>query len=97
MKDEYQVVFTSEATEHIMELVEFYDEKRMGLGDQFVDSLGEVVLGIKDNPRRWQYVEDAASGMRRAIIRRPSVVILYQVVEKKIIIGTIKDARSNWK
>lgn len=95
--DSYQLVITQEASDDIFDLYEFYEEMRAGLGDEFMDAVGSCLLDLEENPFRWQYAYSRRERIRRALIRKPPVVILYEVEDTDIYIGRVKDTRSDWQ
>jgi len=95
--NKYQLIITQEASDDIFDLYEFYEEMRAGLGDAFMDAVGNCLLGIEENPYQWQYAYSRQERIRRALIRKPPVVILYEVEDADIYIGRVKDTRSDWQ
>ena len=51
----YQLVILPEATEEIVGLYDFYEAASTGLGDRFMDKLGDCLNAITENPARFQY------------------------------------------
>lgn len=93
----YRLVLTQEASDDIFDLYEFYKELKPGLGDSFMDSIGDCLAEIEAHPTRWQFAYSQQENIRRALIRVPPVVILYEVEGNSIYAGRVKDARSNWQ
>ncbi|MEM9985593.1 MAG: type II toxin-antitoxin system RelE/ParE family toxin [Bacteroidota bacterium] len=95
--NQYQLIITQEASDDIFDLHGFYEEMQIGLGDEFMDAVGNCLLDIEENPYHWQYAYSRHERIRRALIRKPPVVILYEVENTNIYIGRVKDTRSNWQ
>jgi plasmid stabilization system protein ParE len=92
----YQLIILPEATEEIVDLFDFYEASSTGLGDRFMDKLGDCLNAIEENPSRFQYALTKKERIRRGICTNPSVIVLYWVVKKEIQVLAVRDARSNW-
>jgi plasmid stabilization system protein ParE len=80
--------------EQIDDLYDFYDSQQVGKGGEFIDIPGETLLGISERPTRWQMVEAKERALRRAVIMRPAVVVLYSHDDQTIYVSGVRDARS---
>lgn len=95
-RNEFKLIILPAASDEIYELHLFYEMKRSGFGDEFMDLLGDCLNNILEFPETWQYARTKEEGIRRALLKKHPVVILYKVVEKEIRILAVKDTRSNW-
>ncbi|MEZ4776531.1 MAG: hypothetical protein R3D00_25370 [Bacteroidia bacterium] len=53
----YKLVILEGASTEIMDLFTFFEERKQGAGDIFIDSLGDFLLKIEFNPESWQYAK----------------------------------------
>ncbi len=49
---QYQQIITQGASDDIFDLHVFYEEMQIGLGDEFMDAVGNCLLDIEENPYR---------------------------------------------
>jgi plasmid stabilization system protein ParE len=61
------VVFTVEARAEIREVFDWYEARRPGLGETFIQDLDAVIERLADNPSQFPVVRN---GLHRAILRR---------------------------
>lgn len=95
-RKEFKLIILPAASDEIYELHSFYETKRLGFGDEFMDLLGDCLNNILEFPESWQYARTKEEGIRRALLKKHPVVILYKVIDKEIRVLAVKDTRSNW-
>lgn len=72
-----------EAETEIEEAYERYEEKRPGLGEEFLASLRTSLSEIEESPRRFPLVRGE---MRRAVLRRFPYSLYFSVTSTKAIV-----------
>jgi plasmid stabilization system protein ParE len=89
---EYEIIIRPEAEKDLTEAFVWYEDKRRGLGFDF---LLQVDAGLRFVARNPQIYAPAYKGTRKHIIKRFPYKIIYVVEERKIIIlGVIHGRRS---
>lgn len=61
----------------LLEIRDYYEERSVGLGRDFVEEFDRIVLRIADAPERWRIVK---GDIRRALLRRFPYVIYFRCV-----------------
>jgi toxin ParE1/3/4 len=72
----YQVDFRTEALQDILEAIEWYEEKREGLGDELFIAIENEKHFIEQNPYHY---EDKYKGIRKAITKRFPYILYYRI------------------
>jgi hypothetical protein len=72
----WQVSYRPEVERDISEAIAWYEEKRMGLGDEFMSEFLVAIKRIRDNPFLFAV---AANGLRSCRIKRFSYIIHYVI------------------
>lgn len=70
-----RVRFRTEAVADVTLAREWYEAKRPGLGDAFVDSLAEVIDLVQELPEAFPVIAD---GLNRALLRRFPYALYYR-------------------
>ena len=73
--------FHPEAEAEFAEAAEWYDERRPGLGRNFVAAVRAKVDEIRGAPERWPSVR----GVRRTLVHRFPYAVVYREVENEMI------------
>ena len=82
----FHLVFKEEARLDVIEITQWYDFKRTGLGDSFLIELDLVLDRIKHNPNEFQIKR---KDIRHGILKRFPYLIIYRVEEKQIFIHSV--------
>jgi len=72
----YLVDFRIEAHQDILEAIEWYEEKREGLGDELFIAIENEKHFIEHNPYHY---EDKYKGIRKAITKRFPYILYYRI------------------
>jgi plasmid stabilization system protein ParE len=83
------LIFTSEVEWDISDAYEWYEEQRVGLGEEFLTSVDACVKQILRNPTMYARVHEE---YRRALTRRFPYAIFYEVVDETVSIYAILHA-----
>jgi plasmid stabilization system protein ParE len=73
-----ELIFTPEAEIDLSEAYDWYEGRRVGLGEEFLSSVEACLEGIKRFPAMYAVVHD---DFRRALIRRFPYAVLYEHTE----------------
>lgn len=85
------LIFTSEVEWDLSDAYSWYEEQRVGLGEEFMTSVDACVEGILRNPTMYARVHEE---YRRALTRRFPYAIFYEVVDDTITVyGVFHTAR----
>ena len=71
-----ELVFHPDVEDEVRAAYRFYESRRYGLGDDFLDALEAVYGGLRATPEMHQVIEQ---GVRRAILRRFPYSVYYRV------------------
>jgi plasmid stabilization system protein ParE len=79
------------ARTEIQEAYEWYEERRQGLGEEFLDAVREVLEAVESAPLRFPVIR---KDVRRALLRRFPYSILYLVEpEVTVVLGCFHGRR----
>ena len=90
----YKIEIRPLAVIEIIEAYDWYEEQRNGLGNDFLDELESFYSILNANPNTYSYFEKP---VREGKIKRFPYVVIYEVVEKSIIIYSVFMSRQNPK
>ncbi len=91
---DYVLVFRPEIRDELDEAYNWYEQKKVGLGDEFLDCIDELLDRICLMPQSYPIVY---RDVRRAIIKRFPYAIYYRLVSSRIIVTAIFHSRRNPK
>lgn len=82
----YSLEIKDEANLEILEAYRYYEEKRHGLGEEFLDHLDKYFEIIAINP---QLFPQKRKLYREAYLKRLPFLIIYEIAENKIIVYSL--------
>jgi len=85
-------ILLPEAEEELRQAMRWYDERRAGLGTEFLGVVEAALNDITSAPQRWPAWEHDAR-YRRFVLRRFPYVVFYQVRGKTMEIVAVAHAR----
>lgn len=92
---------TAGARQDLLEVADWYDRRRPGLGDEFGDAFDAAVRAILANPRMYARTEEEVEGFetRDYLIARFQFRLVYAVFDQEILIASLQRGRpeSNWR
>ena len=96
--ERYELVITEEAAEEIEAIRDFNESRKKGLGFEYLEDILDCLERIHQRPRDFQYYRSAKEGIRRGLSKRFSIIILYDIDQKreKLEILTVADSRQDW-
>jgi len=79
-----------EAEQDLTEARDWYDRKRTGLGDEFIDAVAVAMVELeRDAERRRLYFRD----FRRIVLRRFPYKVFYQVIGDRVVVFRVLHAK----
>lgn len=90
----YTLVLQAEAIIDIQEAYEWYEEQKVGLGDEF---LGELEIGQNKICNHPQYYYSVNDHFRRLKINRFPYVVVYEIEEDIIIVNAVRHTKKKPK
>lgn len=88
----YKLVFKSRAEEDLSHAITWYEDQQPGLGRVFMVELEKCLRYILKNPQQYPSKREP---YREAFIKRFPFVIIYEVIEKEIIIYSVFNTYRN--
>ena len=85
----YELVIQSEAVIDIQKVFEWYEERRAGLGYEFIEEIEEGLGRLSRNPQHYTAINQK---YRRVVIRRFPYLIVYEIEDNKVIVNSIRRA-----
>jgi plasmid stabilization system protein ParE len=79
----YRLVIRPEADAEVAEAAQWYEERRPGLGGEFLDTFVEVTDKIRSNPYLHALIYLEA---RRALLHRFPYSVIYEVHEREVVV-----------
>ena len=83
----YELVLQSEAIIDIQEVFDWYEERRAGLGFEFIEEMEEGFDRLSRNPQHYTAINQK---YRRVGIKRFPYLIVYEIEDNKVIINSIR-------
>jgi plasmid stabilization system protein ParE len=81
-----QVVFRPEAEDEVLEVREWYEARRPGLGSEFAQAVDAIVASIVENPFLYQRAHQET---RRAVLSRFPYAVYYRVSGDDIVVQAV--------
>jgi len=85
-----KVWLVAPAEEELGEAVRFYEERRIGLGLEFLDAYDAALARTRERPNAWRMF---SPGFRRCLFERFPFALIYRVTESEIIIVAVMHLR----
>lgn len=90
----YVLVFRQEIRDELNEAYNWYESQQQGLGDEFLDSVDEMLNRICQMPESYAVVY---RDVRRAVVRRFPYAVYYRIVSSRVIVTAIFHSRRDPK
>lgn len=88
--------FDDEAEEELVAAVEWYEERRRGLGGKLLAKVGEVILRVRETPLAHPLALDNAPDVlaRRAVVPRfPYAIVFLELTDETRVLALAHDRR----
>lgn len=92
-----RVVFRRAAKDELEEAAAWYEDRRRGLGDEFLNEIGEAVERAANHPERHPLV---FGDVRRTVLRRFPYAVYFRQRDQALVILAVFHGRRNplvWK
>ena len=91
-----------EAKEELRESAHWYEQKRDGLGDDFVSSVERALEIIETRPRQFTQMNVGSKGreVRRCVLKRFPYLIIFEILSEEILVVAIAHSKRKpryWK
>src|SRR5689334_14399375 len=85
----------AEAEEETREAAHWYEQRRAGLGDAFLDALAQALAQVERNPRLHGVIPEApaARDVRRTLLRRFPYAVIYEIRDTEILVLAVAHTR----
>ena len=90
-----QVQFAPEVPDELAEVVVWYEGKRRGLGEEFLDEIGAILPLVGSRPRSFPRLDgvDAKLDIRRALLARFPYALVFLILEEGVRILAVAHAK----
>jgi plasmid stabilization system protein ParE len=89
--------FHPDAQQELIHAAVWYDDRREGLGDEFIDAVSDLVADICRMPERFPVVHD---DVQQAILRRFPFVVYFRLTGERVFVVSVfhasRDLESLW-
>ncbi len=90
------------AKEEMRESARWYEDKRSGLGDEFLDAVHHALESIEDKPKRCAKIDTAypEREVRRCLLKRFPFAIVFEVMPEEILVVAVAHGKRKpqyWK
>ena len=96
----YMLIFTNESQDDLRNGFLWYEEKRVGLGVDFMLAIEATLRVIERNPFTYSKAPTNMLNIRRAIVFKFSYSIFYSVIDQSVIILAVVSSKQDtavWK
>ena len=96
----YMLIFTNESQDDLRNGFLWYEEKRVGLGVDFMLAIEATLRVIERNPFTYSKAPTNMPNIRRAIVFKFSYSIFYSVIDQSVIILAVVSSKQDtavWK
>ena len=96
----YMLIFTNESQDDLRNGFLWYEEKRVGLGVDFMLAIEATLRVIERNPFTYSKAPTNMPNIRRAIIFKFSYSIFYSVIDQSVVILAVVSSKQDtaiWK
>ncbi|NBD16114.1 MAG: type II toxin-antitoxin system RelE/ParE family toxin [Cyanobacteria bacterium] len=90
----YVLVFRPEVQEEVNEAYNWYEKQKLGLGDEFLDSVEQTLNRVSSMPESYQV---AYRDVRRAVVKRFPYAVYYRVISSRVVVTAIFHVRRDPK
>lgn len=92
----HQVVFRPQAEDEVLEVRQWYESRRTGLGREFGEAVDGLVARIAANPLAFQRVHNET---RRAVLARFPYAIYFRVASDDVVVQAVHGRQhpSRWQ
>ena len=81
----YEIIFLQPAAEELEAAVSWYEDKKRGLGFDFMEEVEEYLNLIQDNPHLFQEHKNKSNLHKVPLIRFPYSIIYWIVEQEKVV------------
>jgi toxin ParE1/3/4 len=96
----YILIFTNESQQDLKEGFAWYEEKRIGLGIDFMLAIEATIRAIERNPFAYAQAPTDIPNIRRAVVFKFSYLIFYTIIQQSVVILSVVSSKQDaaiWK
>jgi hypothetical protein len=94
----YHLIVKEEALTDTIEAFKYYEEKSIGLGEQFLEALQERYNQISENPQYFGFISaDREKTLRDVKIKKFPYAVIYDYIEDEVTIYAVHNFYRNRK
>ena len=96
----YILIFTNESQQDLREGFAWYEEKRAGLGIDFMLAIEATIRAIERNPFTYAQAPTQIPNIRRAVVFKFSYLIFYTIIQQSVVILSVVSSKQDaavWK
>jgi plasmid stabilization system protein ParE len=90
----YALVFRLEVRQELDEAYNWYESQQTKLGDEFLDSVDEILNRICQMPESYAVVY---RDVRRAVLRRFPYAVYYRIISSRVVVTAVFHSRRDPK
>jgi len=90
----YVLVFRPEVQEEVNQAYDWYEKQKLGLGDEFLDSVEQTLNRVSSMPESYQV---AYRDVRRAVVKRFPYAVYYRIISSRVVVTAIFHVRRDPK
>ena len=83
----YIIIFKEDTSDEIAEAYDWYENKKQGLGEQFLDSLENTLELLQKNPKYYSFIHQLK---RKIVVKGFPYKIIYEIFSEEIFIYGLK-------
>lgn len=81
----YTLEIMDEARKQAEDAYNYYEDKRIGLGEEFLEELNKKYIALSKHPEYYSYIDNRAL-VRDIKIERFPYVIVFEIIKKSVVI-----------
>lgn len=87
-----KLILAPEVEEDLAEAYEWYEQQRLGLGEEFLSCIDASIQTIHRSPQMYEMVYES---YRRNLVRRFPYAIFYEYIEDSVIVYCVANTSQN--
>jgi plasmid stabilization system protein ParE len=88
-----RIVFLPEASAELAAAAEWYQERQLGLGDDFLEEVGRATGAIAEAPDAWPALTGARRPVRRFLLSRFPFSVVYAIRDEQVLVVAVAHAK----
>lgn len=89
----YKLDILNQAKLEIIDVFNWYENKKLGLGGEFIQEIESTLYYIENNPEHYQI--KYRNKYREAVLKRFPYLIIYEIMEKTVVVFSVFPSKNN--